>query len=797
MHFAFGSATGRRGFLSQSARLCTTGSIVVGLTASACTKQDAAIEGTQRTLTERERPSTAETESETHRTPPGASGSAGPSENETEPSTEGPTSTTAIDTTTLPRLLRGRGFSAPDGFKARIVRLEHNAPAAVFDWNDSAHHRENWWPASTVKLFAAVSALERVATLGMSVRSRVTFHYEEEDEEPATVRLDHLVELAIGRSDNVAFDRLVELAGYDRIHQNFLTEENGAPSTVLLRCYGQRQRDDEAGVCTARSAPRITLQHGERREELAAGERTGSYACPNEGNCTTLADLSEVMRRVMRHEQLPEEERYALREEDLETLRRAMSHAKNYRLAEIFEEACDGQFSVWHKPGYALRWVSDVLFLRHGDGQEWVVSMAGRPGRRALDDAAAQIGRLLCEDALAPSASPAQDERAETQEAAGSASSSDSPGPVIADPSGQALAPFHAALNELEAGERVVRVSHFGDSSIGRDELPHALRTRFQERFGDAGPGFVLLQPHSASYRNQAVRFSQPVPWDFCFITFRCKPDGHYGLGGVVAESQGRATTVFRLPEPPGDAQGLFELWYAGIPRGGRLEISVAGRERVVLETAAEHLTDRFYATHLAPDARQIRIRALGRGVVRAYGAVIENGQSGVVWDTHSMIGAFTRRLLAQDPSHLEGQLQRRRSDLMIFSYGGNDLRRLVGGVVSGPELQAETESVIERFRTARPEAGCVFVGTIEHRRSGPVAVSAEDVATVVDSQKSAAFDSGCAFFDTFRAMGGPGSYENWRRQGLAAEDGKHLTRRGRDRVAGFLYSALLRGRET
>jgi len=313
----------------------------------------------------------------------------------------------AVDRERLVTLLRARSFHAPEGFKALVVELERSSDgttvAHYYDWQGTSDDREDWWPASTVKIFAAVAALERMNELGFPVRSWLTYQYVEESQPaPVTMRMDQIVRLAIGRSSNPDFDRLVELVGFDEINRDFLVPRNGIHDTVFLRGYGGRHRDETTGVSTARHSPTITLRQGRRVQTLEARHGTGTYDCPDEGNCTTLLDLTETMRRVMLHEELPVAERYRLREPDLAVLRDALAVARNRHIAEVFEEAFgDAPVRVWHKPGYALQWVSDVLFIHRTDtGQRWVVAMAARRDRRALDSAAAHVGALLASGGL-------------------------------------------------------------------------------------------------------------------------------------------------------------------------------------------------------------------------------------------------------------------------------------------------------------------------------------------------------------------------------------------------------------
>jgi lysophospholipase L1-like esterase len=367
----------------------------------------------------------------------------------------------------------------------------------------------------------------------------------------------------------------------------------------------------------------------------------------------------------------------------------------------------------------------------------------------------------------------------------------------ITDPAG-ALDGFYRALSRTDDGVSgaITRVTHMGDSSIGMDQLPHYLRRRFQDRFGDGGTGFVLVQPHSTSYRNNTVHLANRRPWDFCYLIFRCLDDGHYGLGGVATiGSRGSRTMIeTRRDGSYGTAASRLELWYATQRRGGRIGLKVDREPELILDTAAADIQDRFHRMRLEPGPHRVRVRHAGGGRARAYGLVLETDGPGVVWDTLSMIGAFTTRLLEYDETHFSGQLSARGSHLVVLTYGGNDLRRYVGRGVRVEEFREETRQVLSRVRGALPEAGCLLTGIIEHEMSGRSRIRPRHVQAVVDAQREAAHDAGCAFFDTYAAMGGAGSYRRWMREGLAASDLKHLSPRGRRIVAGWIYDALVTG---
>ena len=312
-----------------------------------------------------------------------------------------------VESERLATLLEARGFQPPEGFKALVVRLEPVGGGAFtpryHDWRGTSDDRTDWWPASSIKIFAAVAAIERMAELGFPMRTHLTYHYVKDGEpDEVTARFDQVVHRAIAQSSNPDFDMLTELVGFDEINRDFFVRANGFRDTVFLRGYSNRDRDPETGINSARPSPRITLRYGRRERVLPARMGEGTYECPDEGNCTTLQDLAEVMRRIMLHETLPPRERYRISDDALEVLRGAMAIARNRRLADVFVESFgEVPVQVWHKPGFAMRWMSDTLFIHRTDtGERWIVAMAGRFGRRSLDDAAAHIAALLRSGAL-------------------------------------------------------------------------------------------------------------------------------------------------------------------------------------------------------------------------------------------------------------------------------------------------------------------------------------------------------------------------------------------------------------
>lgn len=373
----------------------------------------------------------------------------------------------------------------------------------------------------------------------------------------------------------------------------------------------------------------------------------------------------------------------------------------------------------------------------------------------------------------------------------------------VEDPKGT-LRPFYRALARTDAKEpgAITRVTHLGDSSIGHDGLPHAIRTRMQDRFGDGGAGFVLIDRSSdTNYGSKVASLGTSAPWEACMLTHLCKRDGRYGLGGhTIWANGGASSTIATLSKGAyGTTVSRIELWYLAQPRGGRLKVKVDRGEPEIVDTEAEAVEDRWHVIDVEPGPHTFTVSAAGGGQARAYGVVLETDGPGVVWESASMIGAFTKRLHGFDRDHIAGQVAHRAPDLLVLNFGGNDLRRMVAGKVTPEAYAAEYDDGLERLLAQRPGQPCLLVGVIDHGRSGSYEVPPEVVDTMIATQRTIAFARGCAFFDTVAAMGGAGSLRKWRERSptLAEPDLKHLNNRGRDLMGDLMYQALVAGYES
>lgn len=460
-----------------------------------------------------------------------------------------------------------------------------------------------------------------------------------------------------------------------------------------------------------------------------------------------------------------------------------------------------GAFTYVVPPLHALRpWIpgEDVPIVRLYEDSEApsseAIAVGGRDFENHVDERAlANLGEPDSEDvAIEPVHSVEAGVRVDPHELEGM-------GPEIEDEGGRAMHAFYEALFHTASNEQgaITRVAHFGDSSIALDGITQTVRERMQHRFGDSGHGFVLAAKGSLPYRHRGVRHDSSGNWRLLDITRLPLADGHYGLGGYQVRSITGASATFQTAEegdPVGTRVSRFELFYERYPRGGRIEIRVDGGAPTLVDTRAETTTDEAHRVEVPEGPHRFDIRTVGRGESHVYGVVLERDVPGVVYDSLGMVGARARRFLGFDRDHLARQLELRGTNLVVIGYGGND----ADDDRSDAEFEDDFRRVARLVREARPNASCLLFAPLDQaeRDSRGRIRTLESVPRIVNAMRRAAVAEGCAFFDTYEAMGGEGGMERWfrSRPRLAFGDFRHATPAGYRVLGSMFYKALLKG---
>jgi lysophospholipase L1-like esterase len=368
------------------------------------------------------------------------------------------------------------------------------------------------------------------------------------------------------------------------------------------------------------------------------------------------------------------------------------------------------------------------------------------------------------------------------------------PVPIV-DASGTALKGFFDALTRTAKKEpgAITRVIHFGDSIVTSDYVSGTLRRKLQAQFGDAGHGYMLMaNAWPAYFHNDVSRFASSG-WMVSRIVGPLTPDGLYGLGGVTFRAPPGSRARFATAKSGhfGRAVSRYEVSYLAQPGGGTMKLNLDGKPYSVIDTSADTVHVATETVRVPDGAHELEV-VTTKGTVRAFGVVMERDVPGVVLDAIGVQGARIRFLDKQDDAHWAEQLRWRKPNLLIYEFGANESGD--GFAYPMVDYHRTMVDVLSQGKKAVPEAGCLVIGAMDRAEKKGASLSTMAVIpAIVKEQKKASAEVGCAFFNTFDAMGGSGSMAAWVGRGLGQADLTHPTGSGSEVLASWIYRALMK----
>lgn len=352
---------------------------------------------------------------------------------------------------------------------------------------------------------------------------------------------------------------------------------------------------------------------------------------------------------------------------------------------------------------------------------------------------------------------------------------------------------FYEALRhvELRHPDAIVRILHYGDSPTTADLITADARSALQRLFGDAGHGFYLIARPWAWYGHRGVD-SDAEGWKIDPANQAEIKDGLYGLGGVSFRGREGAWSRIRLKD---GGHTRVEISFLRQPRGGAFVVTSEGHVLGTVDTSGESVEPGFAAFPLSVESRKIEVKVTS-GAVRLFGFYLEKPAPGLVYSSLGLNGAyvavparmFNERLWTEELRHY-------RPDLVIVNYGTNES---VYPAFVDQSMVKETKEVVRRIREAVPGVAVLIMSPMDRgqKGAGGEIVTVPVMARLVSLQEGTAQELGCAFFNTFQAMGGSGTMAKWyhAEPRLVGGDFIHPMPAGARIVGNLLETALLDG---
>src|SRR5882757_5546757 len=272
----------------------------------------------------------------------------------------------------------------------------------------------------------------------------------------------------------------------------------------------------------------------------------------------------------------------------------------------------------------------------------------------------------------------------------------------------RALQPFFGQLHQLAAdpGSQLVRVIQFGDSHTAGDSFTGALRTLFQQKFGDGGAGFQFAGYPFAGYHIHGTKRAQSTGWMALGTHLKDIGDGMVGMGGVSLSTDAAGNWV----SLDADATSL-QVQYLIQPNGGSIEIRDNDNLIATVSTAKSDPTAPDTAGHfdapVEPGPHHFEVLTIDPAPVRLLGLSTENS-AGVTYEAVGINGAEASLFLRWNEALQQTLMLESNPALIVLSYGTNE----AGDRNWTQEgYAAMFQRIIERCRRLAPNASILVVG--------------------------------------------------------------------------------------
>jgi alginate O-acetyltransferase complex protein AlgI len=363
------------------------------------------------------------------------------------------------------------------------------------------------------------------------------------------------------------------------------------------------------------------------------------------------------------------------------------------------------------------------------------------------------------------------------------------------------LNPLQPFLDSLHHSKGQVRIMYYGDSQVEGDRITYYLRSLLREQRGGTGPGLFLPVMPVMYTRSVWVR-SSPDWIRYNYLSWKMGELKEKTLGpfmalcrylpeGEVSREPVKAS-VRITPSAYADAASseydILRIFYSNSQE--RVSIKVMAGEKEILADYLAIGPGLHEISCSIKGEEDIRIEFEGRTSPDIYGISIES-KTGVIIDNIPQRGSAGLEFTMVDRKNLEESFRLISPDLIIIHYGLNIVRNVRNDY---SYYQRGLERQIMLLKEVAPGTPVLVIGVTDMASNeGDTLRSYENIPAIIESQKKAAFRTGAAFWDSYRAMGGKSSVESWVRKTppLAQKDYVHFTYQGADTFSVMIAKAM------
>ena len=355
------------------------------------------------------------------------------------------------------------------------------------------------------------------------------------------------------------------------------------------------------------------------------------------------------------------------------------------------------------------------------------------------------------------------------------------------------LQSFFDKLLKLENGDSSqLSILHIGDSHMQADFLSRQVRTRFQQRFGNAGRGLVFPLRVAGTNEPTDYRSASNVNWTTGKIVGQNR-DPEPGISGISVRTSQSGGYIDITTLNHDDLDYAFDqvtLLHAKDSLQFDCRITDSELKFGYLMSAAdtENGTYQTWVPFTKP-TNFVRIQAEqtseSQQTATMQGIILKNSRPGVLYHSVGINGAH---FSDYNTSPLFfAQLSTLQPDLVIISLGTNEGANVK---ITVDEVVASVGTMVQKIRSLNPGA-CILITTpvddfFRKKYKNPY------LEAVQRALKQSAAAENVACWDMYTVGGGFGSCSGWRKAGLMQSDGVHFSKTGYALQGDLLYNAII-----
>lgn len=324
-------------------------------------------------------------------------------------------------------------------------------------------------------------------------------------------------------------------------------------------------------------------------------------------------------------------------------------------------------------------------------------------------------------------------------------------------------------------------IIQLGDSHTAADFFTGTLRSALQQRYGNAGPGWVP-PARIGGQRSGALKLGDINKDQWQLTSSRLEKHPHFPPGGFLLQPKGQASHL-QLSEytPSNHIFGVRALYRS--PQNA----SVVINDKPTSWAASNN----WQWSPVQQMRLPLDLKVQDDAYPELGGWLVENGQPGVMLSSLGINGATLHMLDKWGPDW-QAPLQALQPSLIILAYGTNEA---FNDDLEGDDYYAMLTRHIKELRAQQPDVALLIIGApdvIKHASADTCqARRPAKLDTVQAIQRQVAREQHTLYWDWQAMMGGACSFSQWQAKDLARKDGVHFSTEGYKASANGLYQDL------